>query len=600
MTKNLAKSCIREPSFLSKHLRDEGPNWDSPFWAVPADVPGGLKPEQLLGRSEVDRSCPSLCSKTTFSETQDSQKPVQPSGNISAIHQELQVPPSAIAEKSVKPIPFGSRRLPNRDGGSVVVEQPDNPLPILERHPKSFESSCPVQPDTKTSPRCGFDDEYSLEDSGSEWETGSEASTCGHSLAFDGNIFLPSISGVWTTGAEVDRFLAWIVDVRPATQDALGVVPAALAANAVGGGTFGFCDTPAPNANSPSHEGTNYQRGASGGKRGLGPPEEDGNDDDDDRDRKRFRPVMETSMAPTTSHIFKRHNPALWCHHCWTFCGTEQASLQHLAEIKCSAAPCNENLMEAHQVHHIRQWRFRDGTDEEKWYRLVEYLFPHSATSALGGIRECYTPYYEHPATIFSFAPTPSQISLWGSDTSSNVSQVHQGSRLKNNALQNGDATVEDKFISELEIPGAPDSSSFNSLPTGPNNTTKVAGFIDQIPRLLESRGSLVKWLQFEPENSGRTQSEETEPTQAALISMSSTHEGDLRSPVVSELQKNNSQLRSELERYRQLIHSCHKYIDQLSELQEGYPLLSASEYSPWVLQFGSAVRGLRNSLASS
>ncbi|KAK0705520.1 hypothetical protein B0H67DRAFT_558109 [Lasiosphaeris hirsuta] len=597
MTKKLANkltpASVSEPRLLCaeiprKHLRDEGPNWDSAFWAATTDVSRGLKPHQLPQRSEADLPCPSLCSRTTFSDAQDRQQPTQPL----------------------------ERRLPNR---SVGVNT-DTPSPIPERQSKP--SSFPPQTNTETSP-CGSsasdDGNQPLDDSESEWGAEGEASACGHYSTVPRDIMSPSIPRFYTSNAEAKRLLSWIIDLRPVAQESLGVAPAAFPADAVGGSrTPSFYNTATPSSVLPAQV-AGREWVASGSKRDFGPPREDGDDDGEDRDRKRSRPAVETPMVPpmsqrryvcpfqkmiTTcvwadkpdhrSHVLKEHNPAQWCHHCWRRCKSEEAASKHHADVKCSAAPRNEYLLQDGQAEHIKKWKFTHGTDSERWCSLFKYISANRSISGPDG-NMLFTTYHENPTTVSPYVPPPSLASIWGSDTSSNVSRVHQGSMLTDGFV-NGDA-AEGTFTPRLDVPFAADSPA-NPLPLEYNNEgqRELAGFVVHgFPHLPSTGGSLAPFPERE------------DPVRTNGTPMSTAHASGLRTTAVLELQKNNAKLRSEqaqtrseLERCRQAIHDSLEYVDQLSELQESYALDASPEPSPRVLQFGSAVMGLRDSLAPS
>ncbi|KAK3339638.1 hypothetical protein B0T25DRAFT_586247 [Lasiosphaeria hispida] len=622
MTKNLVNELtpagVSEPRLLSAetpshHLRDAGPNWNSAPWAVTTE------PQQLSQQSEADLYSSSLCSRTTFS---DARQPTQPL----------------------------DRRLPNRSVGVVgqslkpshlSLNNTDAPFPIPEQQPKSF----PLQPNTETRPcdsSASDDGKQSLDDSESEWGTEGEASTCGHYSTVPRDTVSPSIPRFCTSNAEAKRLLSWVIDLPPVAQEPLGVAPRAFPADAVGGSGAPSVHNTATPSTALSSRRVNYRWATSSGKRGLGPPGEDEDNNGEDSDRKRPRPVVGTLVASPTperryacpfqkivgygqpgphcfmyspnnlnggaasfsrvkSHVPTNHDPELWCHHCWKFCSTKNSALNHQATAKCSAAPRSEYAMQDGQAEHLRKWIFRNGTGEEKWYTLVEYLFPGRSMLGPDGTM-LFTPYYENPATVSLYLPAPSQDSFWGSevsirgsDTSSDVSQVNQGSTLTN-GFMNGVA-AEGTFIPRFDIPVTPNSSASLS-PVEHNNEGQrgLAGFVvGGLPLLPNTGGSLASFPG--PEDSTHTNG----------TPVSIAHASGSRNPAVLELRRNNAKLRSEqaqtrseLERCRQVIHDSLEYVDQLSELQESYAMDSSPEPSPRVLQFGSAVMGLRNSLAPS
>ena len=76
-------------------FKDKGPNWNKPFWTRdPTQVPNNsANPSVHSSTRGPVPSCPSLCSKTTFSESQDCQHSVP-------LYQALQVPYCADLTKS--------------------------------------------------------------------------------------------------------------------------------------------------------------------------------------------------------------------------------------------------------------------------------------------------------------------------------------------------------------------------------------------------------------------------------------------------------------------------------------------------------------------
>lgn len=83
-------------------------------------------------------------------------------------------------------------------------------------------------------------------------------------------------------------------------------------------------------------------------------------------------------------------------------------------------------------------------------------------------------------------------------------------------------------------------------------------------------------------------------------IPESQNQEDNPHRQIIMELQQNNKQLRSEVERYRRIIQEAREHTDRLSELQEGFAielLPSRPEHHGRIKKLFSVVRGLRNSL---